>query len=216
MINFEKKLFILVKMKFLIVYNHNKNSKFPMTTKFDTFCINNDPEHMFMSSNSSFRIGNKWENILWFLTNFENWKMYDYLWFPDSNIITSESEIEHFFECVCKYNLLISQPSIVGKNIAHKHLEHNTKSQDIRKSNIVDNHMPCMKTSFVKEKLVHFLNSNVDFLKTGWGIDLWWSQHNKNNIHVVNVVKIEYLEDQITNKIGFEEMKHYKKKYLLK
>lgn len=218
MINSKKKLFLLVKMKFLILCNHHQNSIFPLTTKFDTFCINNDPDHIFMSANSSFRIGNKWENILWYLTTFENWNNYDYIWFPDSTMSMLESEIEVFFEHVSNHNLLISQPSIFGKNIPHKQLEYNSKSQDVRKTNIVDSRMPCMKTSFVKYELLPFLNSNRDFLKSGWGIDLWWSHTQKHYIYVVNKIKVEYLshKNEFDNKIGFNEMKYFKKKYILK
>ena len=116
--------------------------------------------------------------------------------------------------------MTISQPSIykskLNKNYVHKILLN--KSQSIyRKSHFVESKLVCFKRSYIESTLYPFLIENNEYLKSGWGIDIWWSYFNKNDLYIVDKIKIEEkIRSKLDNNKGFIEMKNYISKYKLK
>ena len=149
------------------------------------------------------------------------WKKYEYLWFPDDNITITEEEIMTYLNIVYENEMKISQPSIhkssKNKSYVHKVLLHNPK-QSFRRSHFIENKLVCFERTYVESELLPFLKQNEDYLQSGWGLDIWWSVNNKNNMYIVDKIKIESSEEENTknNKKGFVEMKHYISKYKLR
>ena len=179
---------------------------------------------IFTIENNKFltNVKSKWENILWFLSKYNIWRKYEYLWFPDNNIKITEEEIMTYLNIVDENEMKISQPSIYrsprNKNFVHKVLLNNFKqSERLRKTHFVENKLVCFKRTFVETELLPFLKENEDHLNTGWGIDIWWSCNNQNNMYIVDRIKIETKEEKYTkNNKGFMEMKYFIEKYKLK
>ena len=201
--------------KFLIVVNYDKTkTSFPIKNmKADIFTIENNK---YTTTRKS-----KWENILWFLSNYSIWKKYEYLWFPDDNIRITEEEIMTYLNIVDENEMKISQPSIYksvkNKSHVHKVLLHNSR-QSFRKSHFIENKLVCFKRTYVEDELVPFLKQNEDWLQSGWGLDIWWSSTNKNSMYIVDKIKVETIEEENSKKNdkGFAEMKHYITKYKLR
>ena len=201
--------------KFLIVISYDKTkTTFPIKNiEADIFTIENNKYTMTTKS--------KWENILWFLGNYNIWKKYEFLWFPDDNINISEKDIMTYLNIVNENKIKISQPSIYksGKNKSHVHkvLLHNPK-KSFRKSHFIENKLVCFKRSYVEDKLLPFLKQNENYLQSGWGLDIWWSENNKDSMYIVDKVKVEIVVEENTKLYdkGFVEMKHYISKYKLR
>ena len=200
--------------KFLIVINYDKTkTTFPIINmQADIFTIENNRHSLTTKS--------KWENILWFLSNYNIWKNYEYLWFPDDDITITEEEIMTYLNIVEENDMKISQPSIYksakNKSYIHKVLLHNPK-ESFRKSHFIENKLVCFKRTCVEDEILPFLKQNEDFLHTGWGLDIWWSNNNQNQMYIVDKIKIETGKvDMKDNNKGFAEMKHFVTKYKLK
>ena len=197
-----------------VLHFSKKNNKFPITST-KTFLINYDPTEMILSENSTFRVGNKWENILWYLENNANWKQYEYVWFPDETLEISENEIVTFKNIVKENKLVISQPSLkMNKNVHHKVLV-NVKNKKLRKSPFVQNQLPCFERSFIEQHLLPFLKDNRNMLTSGWGIDLWWSQKHTRSLYIVDAIQVSNSSINNTTK-GKIEMTNITKKYKLR
>lgn len=185
-----------------------------MNMKADIFTIENNK----YSTNTK----SKWQNILWFLSNYGIWKKYEYLWFPDDNINISKEEIMTYLNIVKENEMKISQPSIYksvnNKSYVHKVLLNNSK-HSFRKSHFIENKLVCFKRTYVEDELLPFLKQNKDYLQSGWGLDIWWSNNNTNSMYIVDKIKVESIEEEKNtqkNNIGFAEMKYYISKYKLR
>lgn len=214
-------------MNTIAVFSYSKTSKstFPVTSKFcDVFVINQDEKNMYLSNMSSFNKGSKWENILWFLEEMNLWDDYTYMWFPDETITMDEKSIETYLDIVTNKNLLISQPSV---DTSCRKMTHSVlltdKKQVFRKSTFVGIDSPCFHVDFVKTHLIPVLQENRDKLKTGWGLDMWWSQMNSKDLYIVDAVSMKLNPSTSSNiaqiemaQIGMEEKDHFARKYDLK
>ena len=130
---------------------------------------------------------------------------------PDRFINTTIEDIETMFHIIRQNGLKISQPSIkVNKSIKSYVREELKKTDSLfRKSKFVETKMPCFETKFVMNELLPFLLDNKKFLKSGWGLDLWWSFTYPSDLYVIDTIEI--LDTPIVN--GMKDMKHFKAKY---
>lgn len=203
----------------LVSYNRTTASNFPLNLDCcDVFVINTDEKRRYMSEMSSYNNGSKWENVLWFLENMDFWDEYEYMWFPEESIEMGETDAKAFLDIVRQKELLISQPSVSPscRQFSHPPLL-NDKKNVFRRSSIVGIEAPCINTGFVKNILLPFLQENREHLKSGWGVDLWWSHAMKNDLYVVDAVIMKtQAQSKELMKIGLEEKKHIVNKYKLK
>lgn len=202
----------------VVSYTKSQTSKFPVTLKCcDVFIINQDDKNRYLSNMSSYNDGSKWENILWFLEEMTLWDDYAYMWFPDETIAMDEDTAKNYLDLVVKKNFLISQPSvdISCRKLTHKVLL-TDKKQLFRRSGFVGIDAPCFHTGFVKSSLLPFLQENRDSLKSGWGLDMWWSQLNCNDLYIVDTVSMNLQPPKADiGKIGIQEKEGIVKKYNL-
>ena len=203
----------------LVSYSCTTASRFTLDRECcDVFVINTDEKRRYMSKMSSYNNGSKWENVLWFLENMDFWDDYGYMWFPDENIEIGETDPKAFLDIVRQKDLLISQPSVSQscKQSSHPPLLNDNKNI-FRRSSIVGIEAPCINTVLVKKTLLPFLQENREHLKSGWGVDLWWSHAMKNDLYVVDAVTIKtHAQSKELMKVGLEEKKHIVNKYKLK
>lgn len=202
----------------ILSYSRTPSSKFPLKMDCcDVFVINTNDKNKYLSNMSSYNDGSKWENILWFLENMAFWDEYDYMWFPDENIEITEDNIKKYLELVNKKNMLISQPSVdwACKKLAHKVLL-NEKKNIFRRSTFVGINAPCFEVNFVKNTLLPFLQENREHLKSGWGVDIWWSNVMKNDLYIVDEVTMKITSSPSEEmKVGMNEKKYFVEKYKL-
>lgn len=203
----------------VVSYTKSHTSKFPVTLKCcDVFIINQDDTNRYLSNMSSYNGGSKWENILWFLEEMTLWDDYAYMWFPDETIAMDEGTAKKYLDLVTTKSFLISQPSVDlrCRNLTHKVLL-TDKKQFFRRSGFVGIDAPCFHMEFVKNSLLPFLKENRDSLKSGWGLDMWWSQLNSNDVYIVDTVSM-HIHPQKTEiaQIGIQEKDSIVKKYNLK
>lgn len=107
---------------------------------------------------------------------------YKYIWMPDDDIALPASEIHRFFEINKRYNLWISQPSIMGWYGLDVTLHH--KDCFMRFTNYVEIMCPCLESDALRKCLPTFKEN-----KTGWGIDHVWNTllgHPTNKIAIID------------------------------
>ena len=167
-------------------------------------------------------VNTKWECIRWYLNMRNDWKTYEYIWTPNNNLSISKTDIHEFLIKSKTGDTDITQPSIVKPNdskiYSHHSLLHREDVTCDVTTSFIENKHPCFKVSFVSKYLKPFLESNKLFLKSGWGIDVWWSNVSKSKC-LINTVVIKEVTDSTNkndNSIGKREMKYYLKKYKLK
>ena len=196
------------KYKVLILLNY--------TTGSALFPIENVDQDIFLIESKTNQ--SKWKNVCWFLENHDMWKQYEYIWIPDSNVRVTQEEITRFVNTVYDNSVTIGQPSLINKKkcYVHKVLLHKLRSK-VRRTCFVENKLVCFKRSFVEEHLLDFLKANKEHLETGWGIDLWWSFiHADEGLYVVDAVRVENVKNNVCDKLGVAEMKHFVSKYAIK
>jgi len=194
--------------KTLIIWN---DVKLPMGVEASS------EEYEFQLLNKSFPKKSKWENVLSVLreTSFED---FTNIWIPDTNLELTNPNIESFLSVVYEKDLHICQPSIFedtrNKSFIHQCLLHDpNNTHSFRQTELIECKMPCFKTDFVVNHLIKFLEENVKMLKSGWGMDIWWSSTFKDKLYVVDSVKIKNNKNVVNNTIGMREMKYFLNKY---
>lgn len=117
--------------------------------------------------------GMKFENIVSAFNQYDFWKKYDYLWFPDDDIRLDVKDAFIFYELSKLLNSDISQPSLYNMNVSHYKLIHkaNMVGEWI---DFIEIQMPLFKTTIFETIILPFLTANV-WNRSGFGIDYWWS-----------------------------------------
>ena len=160
----------------------------------------------------------KWLSVLTYLNNNESWKNYKFIWIPDCNINISNDNIVKFLQITESLNQDITQPSVKKSSdssiYTHDVLLRQTNDES-RKACFIENKMPCFKVDFIKNSLISFLNTNDKYITSGWGIDLWWSNHSKQ-LSVIDMIEVEDTSLSTNKSVGSKEMKYLIKKYKLK
>ena len=174
-------------------------------------------EYDFKLLNRSFPRKSKWENVLSVLKEVSI-EDYTNIWIPDANLELTNSNIKSFLSVVYNKHLYICQPSIIrdirDKSFIHQCLLHDpNNTSTIRQTQFIECKMPCFKTEFVVENLIKFLDENVKMLKSGWGMDIWWSSTFKDELYVVDSVKVKNNKNIANNTIGMRELKYFVNKY---
>jgi hypothetical protein len=93
---------------------------------------------------------------------------YDYVFIPDDDLSLSGADIKRLFEITEKYNLWLSQPSIIGYFSIP--LTISAPYNILRFTNYVEIMCPCFSIETL-QKVHHTFNHN----KSCWGIDLLWT-----------------------------------------
>ena len=111
--------------------------------------------------------GTKFHLIADFIEN-EDLSNYDYIWIPDDDLFIDSKSVEKIFKVSKKYDLWLSQPSIMGWYGLDVTLHH--KNSFMRYTNYVEIMCPCFQYQALMKCLPTFKEN-----KSSWGIDHIWN-----------------------------------------
>lgn len=109
---------------------------------------------------------------------------YKYIWLADDDIFISPEQISQLFEITSKYDLWISQPSLMGWYGLAVTLHQ--RDSHIRFTNYVEGMCPCFSSEALRKCVATFKEN-----KSGWGIDALWNvllQHPTDKIAIIDDV----------------------------
>jgi hypothetical protein len=115
--------------------------------------------------------GSKWEGIHDFCTQNKDFLMrYDFVWFPDDDLLVNGKSITKFFKEVKKYKFSIAQPALgIGSYFTHS-ITLKSPCSNARQTNFVEIMAPCFSIEMLSE-LIPTFNEN----KSGWGFEWLWA-----------------------------------------
>ena len=153
--------------------NNNWNEKFDLWVH---YFGDNDSIYETYKLNSTYITrgkGLKFENIVTSFNQYDFWKKYDYIWFPDDDIKIDINDTFLFYELSKLSNSDISQPSLYNMNVSHYKLI-NKPNMISEWVDFIEIQMPLFKTKIFDNTILPFLTANV-WNRSGFGFDFWWS-----------------------------------------
>jgi len=162
--------------------------------------------------------GLKFENIVQSFHEYDFWKKYDYIWFPDDDIKLDVKDVSIFYELSKLLNSDISQPSLYNMNISHYKLINKPKMVG-EWTDFIEIQMPLFKTTIFENTILSFLTDNV-WNRSGFGFDYWWSDqwvlkfnYRKLLVHQVQAVhtrpvSVNYSKYNLKPSEDFEKIKN--------
>ncbi|QOI90272.1 hypothetical protein QKU58_gp059 [Pyramimonas orientalis virus] len=192
------------KYSFLVVLNNiNVNGEFPVKTmNHDVFLINDNRQ----------KKGTKWENIFWLVTHTIKWKQYEHIWFPNSSLSITKDQVELFAQTICDNDVYIGQPCFKKQKRCYKGFNQ-IQGSVVHKTSFVDNMVPCFKKEFVENYLISLLSENEEHLKSGCGLDAWWSWMYPLRLQIVDVVEISQEQNAVSTIQCAKDTAHFTEKY---
>ena len=140
-----------------------------------------DTSHVYASK------GFKWWLTKAFIDSNLEWvSKYEYIWFPDDDLLIDTANINRLFQIAKQYKLSICQPSLLG------HASHQvTLPQDnyfLRYTNFVEVMAPCMDLDTVMK-----VKKTFDANYSSWGYDHAWPYllgYPKDKIAIIDIVRM--------------------------
>jgi len=133
--------------------------------------------------------GQKWFLLSDFLLKNLNFvETYDYIWFPDDDLLTTTNEINELFDINKTYNLWLSQPSLTG--YVSYEIEKKVEGSLLRFTNFVEIICPIMSVETLKKLLFYFTIN-----ESGWGTDYLWPKllnYPKDKIAIIDKVTVNH------------------------
>jgi hypothetical protein len=130
-------------------------------------------------------IGLKWGNIFaHFTQNPTLLDTYDYIWFPDDDIVGDPIDIDRLFAIMRQFDLDIGQPALTLDSYASHVITFRLPGYVMRRTNFVEVMMPCLKASYLK-RLLPLIEGSY----TGYGLDHGWaSERWTRNAGIIDAV----------------------------
>ncbi len=121
--------------------------------------------------------GGKFDGLFRTVSTFDNLLAnYDYVWLPDDDILTSQSDINKLFTFMRKFELTVAQPSLNWDSYYSILLTLNSPSFKLRYVTFVEVMVACMRVDLLQKILPHFENN-----MTLWGMDVIWCRLENDN-----------------------------------
>jgi hypothetical protein len=95
---------------------------------------------------------------------------YEYVWFPDDDIVCDPEDIDRLFDAMRSYDLDIAQPALTMESYFSHLITLQQPDYIMRRTNFVEVMMPCIRTSYFKQLLPYLGGA-----QTGWGLDFGWA-----------------------------------------
>jgi hypothetical protein len=116
--------------------------------------------------------GTKWDSVLrYFTANPNLLEKYDYVMFPDDDLLFESSmSLDRFFDVCHEFNLFIAQPACTAENYSLSFQVHCPMFR-LRFTTFVECMAPCVKSSYLKSTILPLYKKWI----TGWGTDLIWA-----------------------------------------
>lgn len=128
--------------------------------------------------------GEKWHLIHHYIkNNFDKLKNYEYIWFPDDDLLTNPEDIKTLFEVNKEYNLSLSQPSLDG--YVSYDIEKKVDGSKLRFTSFVEIICPLMSFDTMCWLLDYFIVN-----QSGWGMDYLWTKLLGNPVDKIAILDI--------------------------
>lgn len=113
--------------------------------------------------------GTKWDSVLrYFTANPHLLHTYDYVMFPDDDILFESSmSLDRFFDICHEFNLTIAQPACTPESYVSLPIFARCPMFRLRFTTIVECMAPCVKTSYLKSTILPLYQKWI----TGWATD---------------------------------------------
>lgn len=137
---------------------------------------------------------------------------YDYLFFPDDDLLMNSSTINRLFELMEHYHLEIAQPSLEKSYYSWDITLKNSHCK-IRYTNFVELMAPCFSCRALK-KIMSTFNEN----SSGYGIEFHWPvliDSNHRDMAIIDEISIIHTRPVRSYTIALEELSDYLIKYNL-
>lgn len=130
--------------------------------------------------------GQKWEGIYNFLKANKNiLNNYDYIWFPDDDILTNSETIDRFFDLCRKHKFTIAQPALTSYSYYSFAITLQNPENIYRLTDFVEIMIPCFRV-----KTLHHFISSFAINNSGWGLEWLWNKiamdNNLNKLAIVD------------------------------
>jgi len=114
---------------------------------------------------------------------------YDYIWFPDDDLVTNATDINRLFTDMAEFNLQLAQPSLTHDSIVGHPITLTNKSFRLRYVTFVEIMAPCFSRAFM-EHCWHTFNENV----SGYGLDFLWPAmlERKDQVAIIDEIAVKH------------------------
>ncbi len=114
---------------------------------------------------------------------------YDYVWFPDDDLVSDPTSVNRFFEMCREYALDLAQPSLTLDSIINHHITLRNKAFKLRYTTFVEVMAPCFSKRFLERCWPSF-NTNL----SGWGLDFLWPTwaENLSKVAIIDEVAVKH------------------------
>jgi len=136
--------------------------------------------------------GLKWRLLHSFLgTMAGEMDSYDYVWFPDDDLMADTSSINRLFEIMAEYELDLAQPSLAPESYINHRITRR-RSSFLRYTNFVEVMAPAFSLPALKKCSPMFAEA-----VTGWGMDVIWPHKvnptfEKDNVAIIDAVSVTH------------------------
>jgi hypothetical protein len=115
--------------------------------------------------------GTKWDSVFRFFRNSpELLDRYEYVFFPDDDLIFETGDVSRIFELCRHFNLYIAQPALEPSSYYCHPIVLKCPAFKLRFINYIEPMAPCIKASYLRDLLPY-----IEKHFTGWGIDHIWA-----------------------------------------
>jgi hypothetical protein len=130
--------------------------------------IDPEPEALF----DDFKVeGQKWLGIYKLLTEWPDWRRYDYIWLPDDDLLTDAGTINRLFTLSTAFNATISAPALSKTSFYSHEITLQNDSFFARATTFIEVMMPCLRRDVLALCLPSIGKSKSGY---GWGLDFLW------------------------------------------
>ena len=133
--------------------------------------------------------GGKFDGLHKTIGSFKNLlAKYEYIWLPDDDILTCQSDINKLFDSMRKYKLAVAQPSLSWNSYFSILMTMNAPSFTLRYVTYVEVMVPCIRADLLKKILPSFEDN-----MTLWGMDVIWCRLDDDNFRkaaIIDTIKV--------------------------
>ena len=115
--------------------------------------------------------GQKWAGLHKVLTEWPDWRAYDYIWLPDDDLAADALRVNTLFGLAEAFGAALAAPALSPDSYFSHYITMRNKSFFARAVSFVEVMMPCFRRD-VLERMLPLLGEGA--INDGWGLDFIW------------------------------------------
>lgn len=134
--------------------------------------------------------GPKWPALHQLVNDhWERIQTYDYVWFPDDDLVSDAASVNKFFALCAEFALDLAQPSLTLDSIIGHPITVTNHAFLLRYTTFVEIMAPCFSQRFLQRCRSSF-NTNI----SGWGLDFLWPSwaESLDKVAIVDAVAVRH------------------------